>query len=190
MARAKQPAARPAPKKSATKKEAGAKAPASSASKAAAASKITGAEAQAQLDGFIDRYTPAMAALGRSTLAHMRKRLPGAVSLVYDNYNALVIGFGPDAKVGHTPFSVALYPKWLNLFFLMGGRIDDPNGLMRGSGPLIRNVKITSVADLRDKRLDALITAAVLDCAWKLDPKAKNQLVIQSISPTQRPRRP
>ena len=131
-----------------------------------------------------------MATLGRAALAHMRKRLPGAVSLVYDNYNALVIGFGPDASVGNTPFSLALYSKWLNLFFLMGGRIDDPHGLMRGSGRLIRNVKITSMADLTDKRLDELITAAVLCCAWKLDPKAKNKLVIQSIAPKQKPRRP
>src|ERR1039458_3337653 len=48
-----------------------------------------------QLDAFLDKYTPAIATLARACLAKMRARLPGAVQLVYDNYNALAIGFGP-----------------------------------------------------------------------------------------------
>jgi hypothetical protein len=48
-----------------------------------------------QLDGFINKYSPEIAASARDILATMRKRLPGAVQMVYDNYNALVIGFVP-----------------------------------------------------------------------------------------------
>ena len=47
-----------------------------------------------QLDSFIDRFTPEVAALARTCLAKMRARLPSATQLVYDNYNALA-GF-PD----------------------------------------------------------------------------------------------
>ena len=50
---------------------------------------------QLHLDAFLDKYSPAVATLARACLAKMRARLPGAVQLVYDNYNALVIGFGP-----------------------------------------------------------------------------------------------
>jgi len=44
-----------------------------------------------QLAGFIDKFDPAIAKLTRSARAVLRKRLPTAVELVYDNYNALAI---------------------------------------------------------------------------------------------------
>ena len=65
-----------------------------------------------QLDAFLDKYTPAVAMLARACLAKMRARLPGAVQLVYDNYNALAIGFGPSERASEAIFSIALYPRW------------------------------------------------------------------------------
>jgi len=100
------------------------------------------ATAQKQLDAFIDRFDPQIAALGRKALAHMRKRLPGAIAMVYDNYNALVIGFGPMDKVSATPLAVALYPRWINLFFLYGGRLPDPEKLLKGSGARVRSIRL------------------------------------------------
>ena len=45
------------------------------------------------LNRFIARYTPNIAKLARGALARMRKRLPTAHQLVYDNYNTCAIGF-------------------------------------------------------------------------------------------------
>lgn len=50
-------------------------------------------DARAELDGFIDKHTPAIATLTRALLARLQARLPGATILVYDDYNALAIGF-------------------------------------------------------------------------------------------------
>ena len=50
--------------------------------------------AQRQLDQFLSRYTDDVARQARKHLAGLRRRLPTAVQFVYDNYNALVIGFG------------------------------------------------------------------------------------------------
>jgi hypothetical protein len=36
--------------------------------------------------------------VAKGALALLRKRLPGAVELVYDNYNALAVGFGPSGR--------------------------------------------------------------------------------------------
>lgn len=148
------------------------------------------ASAQQQLDTFIDRYDPEIAALGRKALAHMRKRLPGALAVVYDNYNALAIGFGPEAKASKMPLSIALYPRWVTLFFLMGAGIPDKKKLMNGSGSRVRSIRLDGMATLKDPDVDTLISAAVMQIGWKLDPKAKGELVIKSISPKQRPRRP
>ena len=51
-----------------------------------------------QLDSFFAKYTPELAELGKKCYAKMCKRLPGALVLVYDNYNALAIGFSPTER--------------------------------------------------------------------------------------------
>jgi hypothetical protein len=145
------------------------------------------ATAQQQLDGFIDKFDPRIAALARKALAHMRKRLPGALVTVYDNYNALAIGFGPPGKPA--PLSIALYPRWINLFFLFGARLPDPHKLMKGSGSRVRSIRLEGMDTLKDEDVDALIAAAVMDVGWKLDPKAKGKLEIRLVSKNQRPRR-
>lgn len=51
--------------------------------------------AEERLAGFLAKFTPEIAAFAQASLFRMRARLPGAMELVYDNYNALAIGFGP-----------------------------------------------------------------------------------------------
>jgi hypothetical protein len=148
------------------------------------------APAQQQLDGFLQKYSPEMEKLGRASLAHLRKRLPGAIVMVYDNYNSLAIGFGATDKVSDLPISIALFPRWATLFFMMGATLDDPDGLLTGTGPKIRSVRLDGLKMLKSDAIDQLITAAVLQANWKLDPRAKGELVIKSVSARQRPRRP
>src|SRR5580693_2991348 len=71
-----------------------------------------------QLARFIDKHTLEIASLARTILAKMRKRYPTALELVYDNYNALAIGFGPTERPSEAIFSIVLYPNWVSLFFL------------------------------------------------------------------------
>src|ERR1035438_1433318 len=134
-----------------------------------------------QLDTFLDRYSPPVAALARDCLAKMRARLPGAVQLVYDNYNALVIGFGPSERASEAIFSIVLYPRWVTLFFLRGAGLPDPRHLLKGSGKVVRHIVLASAADL-----DLPLHAAEAG----IDPGAPGRLVIRSISAKQRPRRP
>jgi hypothetical protein len=47
---------------------------------------------------YLARYTPEIAGLAKSALQKMRKRLPGAVEMSYDYYNALVLGFSPTER--------------------------------------------------------------------------------------------
>ena len=149
------------------------------------------ATAQQHLDEFLQKFSPEMEKLGRSAIAHLRKRLPGAVCMVYDNYNALAVGFGPQAKASTLPISIAFYPRWAVLFFMFGATLPDPDRLLEGKGAKIRSVRLTDgMTTLKSDAIDTLITAAVLQAGWKLAPKAKGELVIQSISAKQRPRRP
>src|SRR5688500_7259592 len=83
-----------------------------------------------QLDGFIAKYSPAVAKTAKAALEKMRMRLPGAIELVYDNYNALAIGFAPTEKTSDAVFSIALWPSWVSLFFLQAEGLSDPKNLL------------------------------------------------------------
>lgn len=144
--------------------------------------------AQSQLDGFIAKYAPEIGALARGALAKMRARLPGAVALVYDNYNALVIGFGPSERASEAVFSIALYPRWINLFFLRGAKLPDPHGLLQGSGSTVRRIILEDAATLDRPAVKELMAAALEGV--QLGPRSARWLVIKSISAKQRPRRP
>src|SRR5688572_16973057 len=71
------------------------------------ASTLTDLTPDEQVEDFIAKFTPPVASLTRAVLAKMRARLPGAVELVYDNYNALVIGFSPTERASEAVFSIA-----------------------------------------------------------------------------------
>jgi hypothetical protein len=145
--------------------------------------------AQAQLDSFMDRYSPEVAADARRALAFMAARLPTAIRLVYDNYNALVVGFGTSEKVGDIILSVALYPRWVTLFFLRGTVLPDPEGLLDGSGSTVRSVRLRPISRLETPELGDLIDAAVANAA-PLPVTGDSPLIIKSISAKQRSRRP
>ena len=147
---------------------------------------------EARLETFLDQYTPEIAGLARACLAKLRTRLPGATQIVYDNYNALVIGFGPSEKASHAIFSIVLYPKWVSLFFLRGASLPDPHKLLKGSGNVVRHIVLVlaSASDLDRPAIQKLIAAALNSSVQPIDPAAPGRLIIRSVSARQRPRRP
>jgi hypothetical protein len=58
----------------------------------------TAADAEGQLRRFIDRFEPSHRALIRAVRRALRKRLPTANELAYDNYHFFVIGYGPTER--------------------------------------------------------------------------------------------
>jgi hypothetical protein len=147
-------------------------------------------DAEAELDTFIDRYSPEVAADARHALSFVRQRLPTATRMVYDNYNALVIGFGADARASDLIFSIALYPRYVTLFFARGAEVPDPHGLLEGSGKAVRHVKLRPVSRLESREVGALIDAALAIATPPLPVSGDGPLIIKSISAKQRPRRP
>jgi hypothetical protein len=145
--------------------------------------------AQDQLDGFIDKFAPDVAAQARRAMAAVKARLPGATCLVYDNYNALAIGFGANDKVSGIVCSVALYPRWVSLFLSNGPSLPDPTGLLEGGGGTVRHIKLTGDR-LDDPAVWDLLAAAADSVTLPIDPAGEERLIIKSISAKQRPRRP
>jgi hypothetical protein len=143
-----------------------------------------------QLDGFIAKFSPEVAKRTREVLAAARKRVPGALELVYDNYNALAIGFGPTEKARQIVFSIAVYPRWVSMFFMKGPELPDPHGLLQGSGSMVRHIVLAEgVKTMRKRAVDKILSIALAMADPPIDPKAKAQIIIKSVSAKQRPRR-
>lgn len=142
------------------------------------------------LAGFIDKYNPLIGVLARAALAKMRTLLPGALELVYDNYNALAIGFGPNERASEAILSIALYPRWVSLFFLQGANLSDPHKMLKGSGRQVRHIVLENASDLDKPAIQAFIAQALRCAPRPLDPATPRRTIIKSISAKQRPRRP
>jgi hypothetical protein len=142
-----------------------------------------------RLAAFLARYDPEVAARGRMARRKLRALLPGAVELVYDNYNALVVGFGPGERTSEAVISIALYPRWVTLFFLEGIHLSDPKRVLLGEGKQVRRLVIEGPETLDQPAVRALIAQAWKRAGAPTDPP-KRRLVIKSVSAKQRPRRP
>jgi hypothetical protein len=145
--------------------------------------------AQHQLDAFLEKFSPDMAAQARAVLDRVREFVPGATELVYDDDHALVIGFGPTTRTGDTVLSVAVYPKWVTVFFMHGATLTDPFQLLHGTGSEVRGVRILDLAQFDDERLQMLIETAVAMAPKPIDGTAERTLFIKSVSEKQRSRR-
>src|SRR4051794_9843935 len=116
---------------------------------------------EARLEGFLAKYTPEVAAEAVAALERLRPQVPGAVEMVYDNYNALVVGFGATERASEAVLSIAVMPRWVTLCFLQGAALPDPHGLLRGEGNVVRNLRLGSAADLDRPEVRELIGLAV-----------------------------
>jgi len=143
-----------------------------------------------QVASFIAKFDPAIAKLTRSCRSVVRKRYPSAIELVYDNYNALAIGYSPTEKTSEVVFSLAVYARGLNLYFMYGRSLPDPNGLLQGSGTQGAFIRLESVATLDEPKVIDLIQRAVKRQKPTFSAKGKGYTVVKSISAKQRPRRP
>ena len=142
-----------------------------------------------QLNTFIGRFDPAIRKIVREARAKLRRRLPAAIELVYDNYNALAIGFASSERASDVIVSLAVYARGVNLYFIYGVALADPHHLLRGSGNQGRFVRLES-ADMLDRpEIDALVTAAIKEIDTPLPRSGRGRLVIRSVSPKQRLRR-
>jgi len=146
-------------------------------------------EAEKQLAGFIAKFEPEMAKRIRDVRAALRRRLPTAFEVVYDNYNFFVIGYCSTERPSDCIVSLAANSKGVGLSFYYGSTLPDPTGILEGSGSQNRFSRIAGAADVARPEIDALIGAAAAQGKVPLLAKGGGTLIIKSISTKQRPRR-
>jgi hypothetical protein len=116
--------------------------------------------AETQLESFIVKFEPEVAAVARAARAVMRRRFPTALELVYDNYNFLAVGYAASERASDCIVSLAVGPRGVALSFYYGASVPDPTGRLLGSGNQNRFVRLDSAETLMEPVVEALIAAA------------------------------
>ncbi len=106
------------------------------------------------IETFIDGFETA--ALAHDVRAFVKKHEPDAVETLHAGWK--VISYGHGKKF----CAIAPHKQWVNLQFHSGGRLDDPKGLLQGTGKSMRHVKIEKKKDL-SADLKELLKAAAKD---------------------------
>ena len=141
-----------------------------------------------QLASFIAKFDPAMQKRIKACRAQLRKQLPTAVEMVYDNYNFFVIGYGPNERASEAFISLTAQASGTGLCFIYGATMPDPKKLLEGGGNQVRWIKLPTPKVLATSDVKALIRAAIKHGEVPM-PTSKGYLVIKSVSKKQRPRR-
>ena len=146
-------------------------------------------DAENKLKSFIKKFEPAHQTLIRGVRKALRKRLPTANELAYDNYNFFVIGYGPTERPSDCIVSIAAGANGVGLCFIHGARLRDPKKILLGSGNQTRFIRLESAEVLERAEVEALITAAVAQAKAPLPTAGRGKLIIRAVSAKQRPRR-
>jgi hypothetical protein len=152
------------------------------------------ADAEQQLEPFLAKYDREVASFARRSLTKMRKLVPGAIEMVYDNYNWLVIGFSPTERPSEAIFSLVLPPGRVTLCFLQGAGLPDPANRLQGSGNVVRNIRLYNAGEpdahvLDDPEVLALINLALNRAKVPMPAASRRKVVIRAVAARQKPRR-
>jgi hypothetical protein len=142
-----------------------------------------------QVASFIAKFDPANAKLIRACRTVMRKRLPSANELVYDNYNFLAIGYSSSERASDCVVSLACGSNGVSLSFYHGATLADPDGILLGSGNQNRFVRLPTAATLAEPKVERLLRAALAQAKVPMPQAGRGRTIVKSISAKQRPRR-
>ena len=139
--------------------------------------------AEAQIRTFLAKYEPAVAKRARALRKALRQQVGGAVELVYENYNALVFAYSPSERPGDAVLSLAVYPRYVTLFFAHGKELKDPAGVLRGSGARVRSVRLDAL------ELEAPVVQALVAQVVGRFPKGTVRTEVRAVAKVQRARK-
>jgi hypothetical protein len=116
---------------------------------------------------------------------------PDSNELIYDNYNALAVGFGLSDKQGDIFCSIPVYANYVHFGFYRGSEITDPKKMLNGKGSLYRYIVINNKADFPQAYIKKLLKEAYANAMARMKLKnvkqvLKGQTITKSISPVKR----
>lgn len=92
---------------------------------------------------------------------------PDCVEIIWERQRIASYGVGPKKMTEHYAY-IAPHKNHINLGFYHGAVLADPDGLLEGTGQMLRHVKIRDVKSAENPRIDALIAEAIIEMRQSL----------------------
>jgi len=96
---------------------------------------------------FLKRFDPAIRELALQARELVSRVLAPSNESILDVY-VLAMNYGFSERMKDQVVYIGVYAKHINLGFYWGAQMDDPEGVLKGSGKQLRHIKIRSQADL------------------------------------------
>jgi hypothetical protein len=114
-----------------------------------------------EIDVWLSEQAPELGAIATLWFSRMRECGDDVRELMHDGC--------PTACVGDTPFGyVNVFKAHVNVGFFLGAELDDPAGLLEGTGRRMRHVKVRPGVELDGAALSALVDAAYAEVKSRL----------------------
>jgi hypothetical protein len=118
---------------------------------------------ESAIDVWLNERDPELGAIAQKWFAQMRDCGDDVRELMHDGAPTACVG---DAAFGY----VNVFRSHVNVGFFLGAELDDPTGLLEGTGKRMRHVKVRPGSDLDHLALGALIDAAYVVIKSRMAP--------------------
>ena len=112
------------------------------------------------LTKFLKPFDPEIQELALELRALVLEEMAPCYENIYDAYSAVAIGYGTSDRLRDGIFHIAVYSNHVNLGFNDGASLDDPKGILQGSGKVIRHITMKASEDLERPELRVYIRRA------------------------------
>jgi hypothetical protein len=110
------------------------------------------------VDRLLANYDAGVREIAERARTMVSKLVPKAEEKVYFGWRN--IRFSIDGEMSGQFISIGPGRNYVNLYFMNGTSLDDPKGLLEGTGKNMRHVKLKEAKDLNSVALKTLIKAA------------------------------
>jgi len=116
---------------------------------------------------------------------------PQSNELIYDNYNAVAIGWSPTDRIGHIFCSIAVgrSSKNIHFGFYWGSELSDPDKILLGEGHQYRYVLVRNKETFPKTYIEKLVEEAFNNSLAKVKDKKQllnGQTIVKSVSEKKR----
>ncbi|WP_234734919.1 DUF1801 domain-containing protein [Tellurirhabdus bombi] len=110
------------------------------------------------VESFLDDFKPEVRETALKVRTLVRSVFPEASEELRPTYRT--IAYGSSSKMADEVCYIAPLSSSVNLGFHFGTQLPDPNGLLRGTGKLMRHLKLESPEEVNNPAVKVLLEAA------------------------------
>jgi hypothetical protein len=112
------------------------------------------------IEEFINQYDPKVQDIFLQVRKLALELLPDAEEILYEGWKNVSYGTGESRSDKDLIIYIAPFKDSVNLGFFRGAILSDKNRLLKGSGALLRHLKIKQIADIDQVAIKELILEA------------------------------